>query len=241
MTPTLAGASKSPERSWPSARTRVKVLHQRRYQNMLPWPFQIPLRNGLCSLKFSLKQTPGVHKRYGKLMLSMECKTLFCASFTQETRSWLWPMLPRWRLAPARYEASLRRTQRTLSKWSGRSFQRFSSGALFFFTSSVFHRCKHLCPPCADSLLGFLCLWGNGRDRGVAAGRPTHLASDAWTQSRLQLEGDANAGLKEVFTPSSVGSPQLLNIYFNPHCCTSPKKAHPPCFRQRQACRHLCF
>lgn len=143
MTPTLAGASKSPERSWPSARTRVKVLHQRRYQNMLPWPFQIPLRNGLCSLKFSLKQTPGLHKRYGKLMLSMECKTLFSASFTQETRSWLWPMLPRWRLAPARYEASLRRTQRTLSKWSGRSFQRFSSSTLFFFffTSSIFHIC----------------------------------------------------------------------------------------------------
>ena len=50
----------------------------------------------------------------------------------------------------------------------------------------------------ADSLLGFLCLWGNGRHRGVAAGWPTHLASDSWTQSQFQLEGNANAWLKDM-------------------------------------------
>lgn len=76
---------------------------------------------------------PSVHKRYGKLMVSMECVSLFSASFTQETRSWLWPMLPRWRRAPARYEASPRRTQRTLSKWSGRSFHHSSYSAPSFF------------------------------------------------------------------------------------------------------------
>lgn len=49
--------------------------------------FPSPLWNGLCALKFSLKLTAGVHKGYGKLTVSLECETLFSASFTQETRS----------------------------------------------------------------------------------------------------------------------------------------------------------
>lgn len=168
---------------------------------------------------------PSVHKRFGKLMVSMECDSLISASFTQETRSWLWPMLPRWRLALARYEASPRRTQRTLSKSSGRLFHRFSFLLKKKKWKSSFHPSKHLCPLCTDSILGFLCLWGNGGDRGVAAGRPTHLASDTRAQSQLQLEGDAHAGLTEVIKSTSFGTPpQLLTIYFNPHCCTSPKK-----------------
>lgn len=51
------------------------------------WPFLVRLWNGLCTLEFSLKPTPSVHKRFGKLMVSMECDSLISASFTQETRS----------------------------------------------------------------------------------------------------------------------------------------------------------
>lgn len=110
------------------------------------WPFHVLLWNGLCTLEFSLKLTPSVHKRFGKLMVSMECDSLIPASFTQETRSWLWPMLPRWRPALARYEASPRRTQRTLSKSSARSFHRYSFLFLKKKKRKSFHPSKHLCP-----------------------------------------------------------------------------------------------
>lgn len=49
----------------------------------------------------------------------------------------------------------------------------------------------------------------------MAAGRPTYLASDTWTQSQFQLAGNANARLKDMlFGSLSFGSPELLNIYF---------------------------
>ena len=137
-------------------------------------------------------------------MVSMECASLFSASFTQETRSWSWPMLPPWRPALARSKASPRRTPRTSSKLSERSACCFYLQCSIHFLStpppcvfSLFLTCN-ICLLCADSLLGFLRLWRNGRDRGVAAGRPTHPASDTWTQSQFQLEGNANAGLKDI-------------------------------------------
>lgn len=240
-TPTSAGASKSPGRSWPSARTRVKVLDEHHYQNTLPWPFQISLWNGLCTLKFSLKPTPGVHKRSGKLMVSMECETPFSASFTQETRSWLWPMRPRWRPAPARYEASLRRTQKTLSKSSGRSLHRVRSRRSLLFISSPFHRCKHLCP-----LLRRFHTWGfvpvRKWERPGCGSWWTH-PSCLWRTDPITASAGGRCSCRtEMSASPSFGSNQLLDVYFNPHCCTSPKKkAHSPCFRQRQACRHLCF
>lgn len=36
----------------------------------------------------------------------------------------------------------------------------------------------------------------------MAAGRPTHLASDTWTQSQFQLEGNANARLMNTLNGS---------------------------------------
>lgn len=175
----------------------------------------------------SCYRLPRVHKQYRKLMFSVECGSLFSTSFTQETRSWLWPMLPPWRLALARYKASAPKTPRTLSKWSERSVCCFSYKAPFIpiLPSSLFlwwH--AHLSPLSADSLLGFLCLRRNGRDRGVAAGRPTHLASDTWTQSQLQLEGNANARLKgyavwlSIFWQSWTAEKIFI---FNPHCYKS--------------------
>lgn len=165
-------------------------------------------------------------------MVSMECASLFSASFTQETRSWSWPMLPPWRLALARSKASPRRTPRTLSKLSERSAFCFYLQRSINFLSTPsqcllsFPNMQHLSPLCADSLLGFLRLWRNGRDRGVAAGRPTHPASDTWTQSQFQLEGNANAGLKDILfifyflALLSFGSPELLKkkkyLFFNP-------------------------
>lgn len=168
-------------------------------------------------------------------MVSMECASLFSASFTQETRSWSWPMLPPWRPALARSKASPRRTPRTSSKLSERSACCFYLQCSIHFLStpppprvfSLFLTCN-ICLLCADSLLGFLRLWRNGRDRGVAAGRPTHPASDTWTQSQFQLEGNANAGLKDILffvffcfflALLSFGSPELLkkSIYFLTH------------------------
>lgn len=64
-------------------------------------------------------------------------------------------MLPRWRLALARYEASLRRTQRTLSKSSGRSFHRFSSGTLFFLFHPLFIIVNICVLPAQIPYLGF--------------------------------------------------------------------------------------
>ena len=55
-----------------------------------------------------------------------------------------------------------------------------------------------VCFFCADSLLGFLCMWRNGRDGGVAVDWSTHHASDTWTQSQFQLEGDANTRLRDA-------------------------------------------
>lgn len=52
---------------------------------MLPWTFQIPLWNGLRALKFSLKPMAGVHKRDGKLMVSVECETVLCLFHTGNT------------------------------------------------------------------------------------------------------------------------------------------------------------
>lgn len=60
------------------------------------------------------------------------------------------------------------------------------------------HDVHHLLSVHADSLSGFLRLWRNGRQRGVAAGRPAHPASDSWTQSQFQLARDAHARLKEM-------------------------------------------
>lgn len=92
-------------------------------------------------------QQLSVHEHYRKLMVSMECGSLFSASFKQETQSWLWPMLPHWRLALASYKASPHKTQRTLSKLSERSVCCFSynesfisilsSSLLFFMTCNI--------------------------------------------------------------------------------------------------------
>lgn len=51
--------------------------------------FRFLLWDGPCAenVKFPFKATPSDHKRYGKLAVSMECDSLFLASFTQETRS----------------------------------------------------------------------------------------------------------------------------------------------------------
>lgn len=134
-------------------------------------------------------------------------------------------MLPPWRLALARYKASPLKTPRTLSKLSERSV---SATTLLSFLSSLhlfsFDNMQHLSSLCADSLLGFLRLWRNGRDRGMAAGRPTHLASDTWTQSQFQLERNANARLMDMlFGSLSFGNPELLKkiFIFNPHCYKS--------------------
>lgn len=57
----------------------------------------------------------------------------------------------------------------------------------------------------------------------MAAGRPSHLASDTWTQSQFQLEGNANARLKDVpFGSLSFGGPELLKKIFilNSYCYT---------------------
>lgn len=64
---------------------------------------------------------------------------------------------------------------------------------------------------CVDSILRVLCLWRNGRDGGVATGGPSHPASDTWTQSQFQLEGDANTRLKAVpLGYLSFGGPEPL-------------------------------
>lgn len=57
---------------------------------------------------------------------------------------------------------------------------------------------------CTDSVLGILQLRRNGRDWGVAAGRPTDSASDTRAQSQFQLEGNANARLKDMLFGSLI-------------------------------------
>lgn len=69
-----------------------------------------------------------------------------------------------------------------------------------FFLDNI-HICVFFCP---DSLLGILQLRRNGRDWGVAAGRPTDSASDTRAQSQFQLEGNANARLKDLLFGSLI-------------------------------------
>lgn len=68
--------------------------------------------------------------------------------------------------------------------------------AVFSSFFSPFMMCNMRILVCADSLFGLLCLWRNGRQRGVAAGWPTHPASDSRTQSQFQLARNAYARLK---------------------------------------------
>lgn len=128
-------------------------------------------------------------------------------------------MLPHWRLALARYRASPHKTQRTLSKLSERSVCCFS------YNAALISVCSSL--PfsfCPDSLFGFLCLWRNGRDRGVAACWPTHPASDAWTQSQLQLAWNANARLKDMLFNSFDRAFWTAEYLFWTHMVISYKK-----------------
>lgn len=159
---------------------------------------------------------------------------VLCTSFTQETRCWLWPTLPPWRLALAKYKASAPKAPRTLFKWSERSVRTAAVSPSSSSSSSTSISLTWTSCLVADSLLGLLCLWRNGRDRGVAAGRPTHPASDTWTQSQFQLEGNANARLKDWLAGSlSFGTGTAEKIFiFNPPFCyrfsptTKNKKKH---------------
>lgn len=59
-----------------------------------------------------------------------------------------------------------------------------------------------------DPVLGFLCLWRDGWDRGVATCGPAHPSPDSWAQSQLQLERNSAAGLTDsAFFLLSAGSP----------------------------------
>lgn len=84
---------------------------------------------------------------------------MFSTSFTQEIRSWSWPMLPPWRPVRGSYKASAPKTPRTLSKLSERSLSplfslpQFPSIVLSFLC--LFSN-AHICLPCSQiPYLGF--------------------------------------------------------------------------------------
>lgn len=58
----------------------------------------------------------------------------------------------------------------------------------------------------------------------MAAGRPTYLASDTWTQSRFQLAGNANARLKDMLFGSIFWQPSTAEYLFLTHIAMSYQK-----------------
>lgn len=85
--------------------------------------------------------------RHFQLTVSEECGFLVYTSFTQETQSWSWLMLPPWRPALARFKASAPKTPRTLSKLSERSVCCFiclvqCTVFYFYLISSVGSLCR---------------------------------------------------------------------------------------------------
>lgn len=113
------------------------------------------------------------------------------------------------------------------------------NGPFISAPSSLCHNIKRFSPLGADSLLGLLRLWRNRRDRAVAAGRPTHPASDTRTQSQLQLAGDAHARLKDML----LGSPNRWIFIVGTHCYKLPKeKANKNIWLpSKTSCKKLCF